>query len=822
MSVEFESAAIRSISTVEFSKRVSYHLRYSLMKDAKRPAPRDLFYAVALSCREMLIDRMIETEQRYTRSRVKRLCYISIEFLLGRSLGMNLRHLNMYDRCRDLLMEQGIELADVLEQEPDPALGNGGLGRLAACFLDSMAALNFPGYGYGINYEFGLFRQVIEDGRQEEKPDHWLARDSPWEIKRSDETCFVPVYGKVAREEDRHGEYNPMWTDWKLIVGVPHDLPIVGCDGRTVNTLRLYSARSSNEFDIRIFNDGDYLHAVQQKIESESVSKMLYPPAETPSGKELRLLQEYFLVACSLRDVLTRHLGSELELECLPDYVAIQINDTHPSLAIAELMRLLVDERSLPWNTAWEITRATCAYTNHTLLPEALEKWPMDLLARVLPRHLEIICEIDRRLYEAVAELWPGDVERWRRISIVEEGSPVQVRMAHLAVVGSHAVNGVSELHSELLKRSLLPDFHQLWPERFVNKTNGVSHRRWLLFANPPLSSLISGAIGDGWILDASRLGALAERAEDAGFQQAFRAAKQANKDALARIIERTLDVRIDPHSLFDVHAKRIHEYKRQLLNAFQIIYQYLRLTEDGQPPAAPHTYIFAGKAAAGYYIAKLVIRFIHAIAGVINEDPAARDWIRVVFLPDYRVSLAEALIPAADLSEQISTAGWEASGTGVMKFAMNGALTLGSYDGANIEIRNEVGPENIYMFGLSPEQAAKLIAEREYHPLEFYRRFPSVQRVVDTISGGRFDGEVRGLFQPLLASVLEARDPYLHLADLDSYISAHVAAAGDFANGSNWTRKAILNAAGMGKFSSDRTIREYAAEIWNLKPALP
>lgn len=822
MSVEFRSAATSSISTGEFSKRVSYHLRYSLMKDPKRPAPRDLFYAIALSCRELLIDRMIETEQRYTRARVKRLCYISIEFLLGRSLGMNLRNLDMYDRCCELLRERGIELTDVLEQEPDPALGNGGLGRLAACFLDSMASLHLPGYGYGINYEFGLFRQVIEDGRQEEKPDHWLARDSPWEIKRSDETCFVPVYGKVAREEDRHGEYNPMWTDWKLIVGVPHDIPIVGCGGRTVNALRLYSARSSNEFDIKIFNDGDYLHAVQQKIESESVSKMLYPPAETPSGKELRLLQEYFLVACSLRDVLTRHLGSDIELERLPEYVAIQINDTHPSLAIAELMRLLVDERSLPWNKAWEITRGTCAYTNHTLLPEALEKWPMDLLARVLPRHLEIICEIDRRLYEAVAELWPGDVERWRRISLVEEGSPPQVRMAHLAVVGSHATNGVSRLHSELLKRSLLSDFHQLWPERFVSKTNGVSHRRWLLFANPELSSLISETIGDEWILDASRLGRLSEHADDAGFQQAFAAAKQANKEALARIIERTVGARIDPHALFDVHAKRIHEYKRQLLNTLQIIHQYLRLTEDGQPPATPQTYIFAGKAAAGYYMAKLVIRFIHAIASVIDGDPSARDWIKVVFLPDYRVSLAEAVIPAADISEQISTAGWEASGTGVMKFAMNGAVTLGSHDGATIEIRDEVGEENIYMFGLSPEGATELFRDREYHPRNFYRRFPSVQRVADTIAGGRFDGETRGVFQPLVSSILESRDPYMHLADLDSYIAAHTAAAGDFANRSGWTRKAILNSAGMGKFSSDRTIGEYASEIWNLSPVKP
>jgi glycogen phosphorylase len=813
-------ASTSILTADELTRRINYHLRYSLMKDPQRTVYRDLFYSLALSCRELLIDRMFETERRYSQHRVKRLYYISIEYLLGRSLSNNLYNLGIYDMCREIFSKRGIELADILEEEPDPALGNGGLGRLAACFLDSLAALDMPGYGFGINYEFGLFRQIIEDGRQEEKPDHWLARDCPWQIKRADEACFIPAYGKVTRSADRHGEYNPMWTDWNLIVGVPHDVPIAGCGGRTVNVLRLYSARSSNEFDIRIFNEGDYLHAVQRKIESESVSKMLYPQAETASGKELRLLQEYFLVACSLRDIFTRHLANGLSLDRLPEYVAIQINDTHPSLVIAELMRLLVDERSLPWNQAWEIARATCGYTNHTLLPEALERWPMDLMGRVLPRHLEIIYEINRRLLQAVEEHWPGDSERLRRISVIEDGPHPQVRMAHLAVVGSHAINGVSELHTELLKNNLLSDFYQLWPERFSNKTNGVSHRRWMLFTNPGLSELLSRAIGSSWIADPMCLRDLSNWADDSGFQTDIHAAKQANKERLAQLIGRIMGIQVDVHSLFDVHAKRFHEYKRQLLNVLQIVHQYLRITEDGETPSQPHTYIFAGKASAGYYMAKLIIQFIHSVAEIISSDPLAHDWMQLIFLPDYRVSLAETIIPAADLSEQISTAGWEASGTGVMKFAMNGALTIGTHDGANIEILREVGMDNIYLFGLLPQQAAQLAADWEYHPRNFYRHHSSIQRVMDAIAEGRFDTDARGAFRPLVTSVLDSRDPYFHLADLDSYIAAHIRASEDFSRSSDWTRKAILNVAGMGKFSSDRTIREYAGDIWNILPA--
>jgi glycogen phosphorylase len=813
-----QTASPSSITAGELQRRIDYHLRYSLMKDPPRATHRGLFQALSLSCRELLIDRLVETEQRYSQNRAKRLYYISIEYLLGRSLANNLRNLGLYDMCREIFSQRDIELADILEEEPDPALGNGGLGRLAACFLDSLASLDMPGYGYGINYEFGLFRQVIEDGHQEEKPDHWLARDCPWRIRRIDEACLVPVYGNITRSADRNGEYNPMWTDWKLIVGMPHDIPILGCGGRTVNVLRLYAACSSNEFDIRIFNEGDYLHAVQQKIESESVSKILYPQADTPAGKELRLLQEYFLVACSLRDIFSRHAANGQDFDRLSENAAIQINDTHPALAVAELMRLLVDERSLPWDRAWDITRATCAYTNHTLLPEALEKWPRDLLGRVLPRHLEIICEIDRRLLKTAAEFWPGDTNLLRRISVIEEGDYPQVRMAHLAVAGSHAINGVSELHTEILKNTLLFDFCRLWPARFRNITNGISHRRWLLSANVPLSDLLSRAIGSSWIADPVRLRDISNYSQDPGFQSDFRAAKQENKERLAQMIRRILGLQIDAYSFFDVHAKRIHEYKRQLLNALHIIHQYIRLKDDGVTPALPHTYIFAGKAAAGYFMAKLVIQFIHSIADVIRTDPRARDWIQVVFLPDYRVSLAEVIIPAADLSEQISTPGWEASGTGVMKFALNGALTLGTQDGANIEIQREVGQENIYMFGLSPVETARLAGDWDYHPRIYYRDSQAIQRVIDAIAGGRFDSDAPGAFRPLIAGILDSRDPYFHLADFDPYIEAHERAAGDFSSPTNWTRKAIMNVAAMGKFSSDRAIREYADTIWNIR----
>jgi glycogen phosphorylase len=802
----------------DLPERIHYHLRYSLVRDEGHVSGRDVLRAVSLACRELLVDRLFQTERRYLEHRAKRVYYLSMEFLLGRSLANNLLNLGVYEASRRAVAAFGFDLADLLEEEPDPALGNGGLGRLAADFLDSLATLGVPGYGYGINYEFGLFRQVIAGGRQEERPDHWLGREGPWQIHRPGEACLVPVYGQVLRAEDRHGQYNPMWMDWRLIVGAPHDLLISGYGGRTVHTLRLFSARASTEFDMRIFNEGDYMRAVQQKIESETLSKVLYPPDETPSGKELRLLQEWFLVACSLRDILSREAREGHAVRTLPEHVAIQMNDTHPALAVAELMRLLVDEGSLEWSEAWDVTLATCAYTNHTLLPEALESWPVDLVERVLPRHAEIVWEIHHRLVHAAAGRWPGDQDRLRRIAVVQDG---RVRMANLAVVGSHSVNGVSALHSALVRRQLFPDYAEWWPERFNNKTNGISQRRWLRLANPELARLICALVGDGWIADFDRLRDLEAHADSPAVCDEFLAVKRGNKARLAALIRRTAGVPIDPTWLFDIHAKRIHQYKRQLLNILDIVRQYLSIVEDRVDPPAPHAYVFAGKAAPGYYLAKLVIQLIHRVADVVNGDPRVRDWMTVAFVPDYRVSVAEVMMPGADLSEQISAAGTEASGTGCMKLAMNGALTIGTLDGANLEMLDALGADNIYTFGLSAEEAARLLRDGPPDPAEHYRTSDDVRRAVDGIATGPFRGDDPSQFQPVVGSVLHARDPFFHLADLDAYIATRRRAATDFSRAQDWARRGLLNVARMGRFSSDRAIREYASDIWGT-PAVP
>ncbi len=739
-----------------------------------------------------------------------------MEFLLGRLLGNNLLNLGLYDTARALLPDLGTRLEDVLECEPDAALGNGGLGRLAACFLDSLATLDMPGFGYGINYEFGLFKQAIEGGCQQEKPDHWLAQDSPWEIERYDEACLIPVYGQVIPGADRRGQHNPMWMDWRLIIGIPYDLPIVGYGGRTVNKLRLFSARSSSEFDIKIFNEGDYLRAVEQKISSETVSKVLYPSDQMAAGRELRLLQEYFLVACAVRDIVRKHRSRGHSLLDLPDFAAIQMNDTHPSLAVAELMRMLVDEGEIGWDPAWEITRRVCAYTNHTLMPEALEKWPVELLRRVIPRHLEIIFEINRRFLEDVSGKWPASVDRLRRMSLIEEGAEQQVRMAHLAIVGSHSINGVAALHSELVRKSLVPDFFDMYPERFNNKTNGVTPRRWLQHANPEMARLITEAIGDGWQSDLVRLRELETRLDDPGFRREFREVKQSNKRKLASLAFETTGIRLNPDSLFDVQAKRIHEYKRQLLNVLGIIHTYLSIKEDGILPPTAVTFVFAGKAAPGYLAAKQIIKLIHSVADVVNSDSQASQYLTVVFLPDYRVSLAERLIPAADLSEQISTAGTEASGTGNMKFAMNGALTIGTLDGANIEIMAEVGRENMYVFGLTPDGVRERLAGN-YSPSQDYQRSAAIRRVIDSLSSDFFSRTEAGSFGSIVEKLLSRGDQYLHLADFASYVETRNRAYGDFKNRDDWDRRAILNVARMGHFSSDRTVREYAAEIWGI-----
>src|SRR5574337_1669708 len=680
-----------ALTVYAFQDAIRYHARYSLGKKWERCSSRELFMAVAFAARDILIDRMLETEDRYQQADPKRLHYLSMEFLLGQSLRNNLSNLEMLNPCREALHTMGVDLDDVLESESEAALGNGGLGRLAACFLDSLATMGIPGYGYGINYEYGLFKQAIDSGYQKEKPDNWLAHGNPWQIERPDEACIVPVYGHVEHAIDRAGGYNPMWMDWKIIVGVPHDMPIIGYGGRTVNVLRLYSARSSEEFDMQIFNEGDYLKAVEHQIASETISKVLYPADSIKAGRELRLLQEYLLVACALRDIVRRYGRSHADFDQFPSKVAVQLNDTHPALAVAELMRMLVDEHAQPWEIAWEMTQATLSYTNHTLMPEALEKWPVSLLETVLPRHLQIIYEINRRFLTQVASMWPRDHERLRRMSLIEEGEQKRVRMVNLALVGSHAVNGVSALHTQLVKTHLAPDFAQLWPDRFSTKTNGVTPRRWLLQANPLLADLITNTIGtDGWIADLGKLRGLEPHAQSAEVRQAFLAVKRVNKVRLTRLIYNVSRVAVNPDALFDVHVKRIHEYKRQLLNVMQIVHQYLCIIQDGQEPPVPRVYIFAGKAAPGYWAAKQIIKLITSVGQVVNNDPRVKGLIKVVFLPDYRVSLAEQIVPAADVNQQISMAGTEASGTGSMKFAMNGALIVGTYDGANIEIMEE------------------------------------------------------------------------------------------------------------------------------------
>ncbi|HLG16491.1 MAG TPA: glycogen/starch/alpha-glucan phosphorylase [Blastocatellia bacterium] len=807
-----------ALTAAALQDSIHRYVRYTLGKRRDELSLRDLFLAVTLTVRERLLDAMIDTEERYQRADAKRLYYLSMEFLMGRSLENNLSNLGLLDLCRETIARMGYDLDQVMESEPDAALGTGGLGRLAACFLDSLATLGMPGFGYGINYEYGLFRQEIKDGYQKEQPDNWLAHGIPWQIKRPEEACVIPVYGKIEDVHDRDGNPHPVWLDYNVMLGVPNDMPVVGYGGRTVNYLRLYSARSSQEFDIAVFNNGDYRKAVEQKIATETITKVLYPSDSVKAGRELRLVQEYFLVACAVRDIVRRYLKDHERLEDLPSKVAIQLNDTHPALAIAELMRLLVDEKELSWETAWAITHETVAYTNHTLLPEALEKWPESLIEYVLPRHLQIIHEIDRRFLDEVITVLGDDRDRLDRMSIFEDGEHKHVRMAHLAMVGSHSVNGVAALHTALIETSLAADFYQLWPSKFNNKTNGVTQRRWLLKANPHLSKLITEAIGDRWITDLEKLRDLDPFCDDPVFQGEFKKARLANKERLARLIAQTTGVVVDPDSLFDVHVKRIHEYKRQLLNCMHIIHEYLCLIEDNRPPTVPRTYIFAGKAAPSYWAAKQIIKLINSVAEVVNGDPRTGGQIKVVFVPDYRVSLAERIIPAADLSEQISTAGMEASGTGNMKFAMNGALTIGTLDGANIEILEEVGADNIFTFGLRFDQIRELRKEGSYNPREIYETNGAVKRVMDSFTAGLFNPREPGLFDWIYQTIVDGGDCYFHLADLPSYLDAHERAARLFNNHDKWARKAILNVARIGKFSSDRTIWEYARDIWNIE----
>ncbi len=798
------------------------HIHYALARSGGNLVPRELFKPLSLTIRDYLIDGLLKTERRYREANVKRLGYLSMEFLMGRWLSDNLCNLGLGEQCRAVLAEFGVKLEDVVEVEPDAGLGNGGLGRLAACFLESLATMGMPGFGYGIDYEYGMFKQEIVGGFQREKPDQWKSEGTPFYIERPQDFCTVPMYGRLQSSRDSHGNRRQSWVDSKIVVGVPNDMPVAGYGGDTVNYLRLFTARASEDFDIEIFNRGDYIRAVEQKIASENISRVLYPSDSVLSGKELRLNQEYFLVACALRDILRNYMSKHSGFDNLPSKVAIQMNDTHPSLCVAELMRLLVDENSLDWDHAWELTVATLGYTNHTLLPEALEKWPVSLIERVLPRHTEIIFGINHQFLRTVARSWPGDIDRQRRMSIIEEGPEKQVRMANLAIVGSHAINGVSHLHSELIKSALVPDFAQLWPERFSNKTNGVAPRRWILKANPSLSALLTRTVGEEWITDLERVRAIEKGAGDSAFRDEFREIKRHNKEKLVREVFNTTAVAIDPQSMFDVHVKRIHEYKRQLLNVMRVIHEYLSVVEDGVEPQMQRSYIFAGKAAPGYWAAKQIIKLINNLAQVVNTDPRIKDRIKVVFVPDYRVSLAEIIMPAADLSQQISTAGMEASGTGNMKLAMNGALTLGTLDGANIEIMEAVGEANIYTFGLTREDVSWYQESRGYNPREIYNNDPTVRRVVDCLGSNRLCPDEPGLFRWIVDELLDRGDRYFHLADLSSYIEASHRAEKDYREPDVWTAKSILNVARTGFFSSDRTIAEYARDIWHIQPAVP
>jgi glycogen phosphorylase len=810
------------------------HLEFTLGELPKHvDSEWEPYLSVALAVRDRLMERWIRTQDAYYEHDAKRVYYLSLEFLMGRTLGNSLINLGLLEECKKAASNLGYDFETLREAEWDAGLGNGGLGRLAACFLDSLATLELPSYGYGLRYDYGIFHQRIVDGAQVETPDGWLRYGNPWEIARTGDRFTVRLYGRVRQFVNGQGRLTTEWVDTEDVLAIPYDTPVPGYRNSTVNTLRLWSARATEEFDLRYFNEGDYQRAVEEKADSENITKVLYPNDNVFEGRELRLKQEYFFVSATLQDVVRRYkkqhrmYDSERGLRTFDRFAertAIQLNDTHPALAIPELMRILVDLEELDWDEAWRVTTATFGYTNHTVMPEALERWTVDLLGRLLPRHLQIIFEINHRFLELVKSRG-GDDERGRRMSIIEEGGEKRVRMAHLAIVGSHSVNGVAALHTEILKRALFRDFFELWPERFNNKTNGITQRRWLKKANPGLSALISQAIGERWVTDLYELRGLLGHVEDAGFLESWRAVKRANKEALAGVISeqyahRGLRLTVDPASMFDCQVKRIHEYKRQLLNLLHAITLYNRVRDDPRGDHVPRTVLFGGKAAPGYLMAKLIIRLINAVGRVVNQDPAVGDLLKVVFLADYRVSLAERIFPAADLSEQISTAGTEASGTGNMKFALNGALTIGTMDGANVEIAEEVGADDIFIFGLLTEEVDAL--RGRYDPRPYYEGNPELRRTLEMVAGGWFSPDEPGLFRPIVASLLEGGDPYFLLADYAAYVACQDRVAETYRDPGSWTRKSIRNVAHMGKFSTDRTIREYAEEIWGVKPVSP
>jgi len=785
-------------------------------RSRERATVNDLYMALAHTVRDRLIERWIQTVINYRAQDVRVVCYLSAEFLTGPHLANNLINLGIYDEAEEAMRKLGLSLDTLIEQEEEPGLGNGGLGRLASCFMDSLATLDIPAIGYGIRYEYGIFDQEIRDGWQVETTHKWLRLGDPWALARPEDAFEVKMGGHTESYTDG-GRYRVRWVPEKVIRGIPNDTPILGYRTNTANTMRLWSAEAVESFDFGTFNTGDFFGAVADKVSSENISKILYPNDEEIQGKQLRLAQQFFFVSCSLQHILQIQKNSNRPLADLHRNFAIQLNDTHPAIAVAEMMRLLVDENSLEWEAAWSVTTRTLSYTNHTLLPEALEHWPLKLFGALLPRHLEIIDEINRRHLEEVRAKFPGDEDRVRRLSLIEQNGEGYVRMAHLAALGSHAINGVAELHTELLKKEVLRDFYDLTPEKFNNKTNGVTPRRWMVLANPRLARLLTARLGSGWIHDLEKLRRLESMVDDPELAEEWRNIKHHNKGLLAAWVHHSLGIAIDPESMFDVLVKRLHEYKRQHLQVLHILTLYKRIQHDPDIDMQPRTFVFGGKAAPGYRMAKLIIKLIHSVAAVVHGDPLVRDRIRIVFLPNYNVKLGQRVYPAADLSEQISLAGKEASGTGNMKFAMNGALTIGTLDGANIEIREEVGAENFFLFGLTAQEVEQKKVEG-YVPHLYYEQNPQLREVLDALAGGEFSHGDRGLFQPLVDSLLH-RDEYMLLADYQSYIDCQDRVDAAWRDRERWTRMSILNVARIGKFSSDRAIRDYCSDIWKTWP---
>jgi len=810
-------ATYRSMDRDGLLESMANHIEFSQCKNRYTAEDFDIFRSFALSIRDRLVEFWNDTQQTYHRKKCKQVYYLSLEYLIGRSLKNNLLNLGISDAGEDAIRKIGYDLEEIQELEHDAGLGNGGLGRLAACFLESMATLELPAHGYGIRYEFGIFKQQFENGAQVEAPDNWLEEGYPWEIPRWEVVYPVHFFGQVKEIINKKGKSKRAWVETEEVLAMAYDVPIAGYGNHTVNNLRLWSAKPSKSFDFQLFNSGDYIQAVEETQRSGTISKVLYPNDQGFSGKELRLKQQYFFVAASLQDIIRRFKTHSENFESFPEHVAIQLNDTHPSIAIPELMRIFVDEEDLEWNEAWSITTRVFAYTNHTVLPEALERWSVDLMGRLLPRHLEIIYEINDLFLESVKKQFPDDADLLRRISFIEENDHKQIRMPYLSIVGSHTINGVAELHTELLKTTVFKDFYKLFPERFQNKTNGITPRLWLRNVNPELSKIITAKIGDGWITELQQLRQLEAFADEPEFQQSWRSVKRLKKEQLAYWLKQNGGIRIDPESLFDVQIKRIHEYKRQLLNILHVIFLYNQMLEHPELPFVPRTFLFGGKAAPGYYMAKLIINLANDVARVVNHDPAMHGRLKVVFVPNYNVSVAEKMIPATDISQHISTAGTEASGTGNMKFILNGALILGTMDGANIEIAEEVGAENIFTFGMSSDEVSSL-AKSGYNPRVSYQHNPGLREALSMINTGYFNRDKPHLYNDLYNSLV-FEDKYMLLEDFASYVECQQRVIKTWQDPDKWTRMSILNTAASGKFSSDRTIAEYAKDIWELEP---